>query len=192
MKPVDCLEAEHAPATPSEEILVRQLAMAAWRLRRLYHVEAAAVGMRLFDLSDKIDRAYRGLDPVDRLAFVALDDTQNANPLSRFSVLEARLERSFSRALHQLQRLRALRTAEMKKQTQSETEPPRPTPQVEPLQSQSLGNSPTISPARIVASASRPSRHSRPVSIPPYSGRYPASFRSPLRSCSSAPIRFPR
>src|ERR1700682_348323 len=35
----DSLEAEHHPATPTEEALVVQLAMATWRLRRLYHVE---------------------------------------------------------------------------------------------------------------------------------------------------------
>src|SRR3979411_3511532 len=35
----DSLEAEHDPVTPTEEALVVQLAMATWRLRRLYHVE---------------------------------------------------------------------------------------------------------------------------------------------------------
>src|SRR6202023_530008 len=34
------LEAEHDPASPTEEALVVQLAMATWRLRRLYHQEA--------------------------------------------------------------------------------------------------------------------------------------------------------
>ena len=34
------LEAEHDPVTPTEEALVVQLAMATWRLRRLYHAEA--------------------------------------------------------------------------------------------------------------------------------------------------------
>src|SRR3982074_528124 len=37
---LDSLEAEHAPATPTEEALVVQLAMATWRLRRLYHAQA--------------------------------------------------------------------------------------------------------------------------------------------------------
>jgi hypothetical protein len=31
---------EHDPVTPTEQALVSQLAMAAWRLRRLYHQEA--------------------------------------------------------------------------------------------------------------------------------------------------------
>src|SRR3979490_130084 len=37
---LDSYEAEHEPATPTEEALVLQLAMATWRLRRLYHAEA--------------------------------------------------------------------------------------------------------------------------------------------------------
>src|SRR5712692_8632629 len=45
----DSLEAEHAPATPTEEALVVQLAMATWRLRRLYHQEA---GFYAFELKD--------------------------------------------------------------------------------------------------------------------------------------------
>src|ERR1700683_3849178 len=36
----DSYEAEHEPATPTENALVTQLAMATWRMRRLYHVEA--------------------------------------------------------------------------------------------------------------------------------------------------------
>src|SRR5438270_2235940 len=37
---VESLHREHRPATPTELILVRQLAMAAWRQLRLYRMEA--------------------------------------------------------------------------------------------------------------------------------------------------------
>src|SRR5882672_5928090 len=37
----DSLLAEHQPATPTEEILVRQLAVAAWRQLRFFRMEAA-------------------------------------------------------------------------------------------------------------------------------------------------------
>src|SRR6266702_3107910 len=37
---LNSLEAEHDPASPTEEALVVQLAMATWRLRRLYRQEA--------------------------------------------------------------------------------------------------------------------------------------------------------
>ena len=37
---LDSIQAEHEPATPTEEILVRQIAMAGWRLLRLHRMEA--------------------------------------------------------------------------------------------------------------------------------------------------------
>src|SRR5712691_6929285 len=49
---LDSLEAEHDPVTPTEEALVVQLAMATWRLRRLYHAEA---GFWAFKMKDTVD-----------------------------------------------------------------------------------------------------------------------------------------
>jgi len=121
------LEAEHQPATPSEEILVRQLAMASWRLRRLYHVEAAVFAVRLTDLEEDMEDDYTTkLPDIERLAYVAIDDARRRSVLDNLSRYESRLERSFYKALHELQRLRAQRQSEMKNQTQSEAPPPVP------------------------------------------------------------------
>jgi hypothetical protein len=111
----DSLEAEHHPSTPTEELLVSQLAMASWRLRRLYHMEAGFLCVRLIDLEDTIKAKYHELDPGDRQAIVADRDAQGPNTLANLSRLEARIERSFYRALHELQRLRAQRPAEVEK-----------------------------------------------------------------------------
>ena len=43
----DSLEAEHQPTTPTEETLVAQLAMATWRLRRVYNMEAGFYKVRM-------------------------------------------------------------------------------------------------------------------------------------------------
>src|ERR1700691_2289663 len=43
----DSLEAEHEPATPTEETLVAQLAMATWRMRRLYNMEAGFYNVKM-------------------------------------------------------------------------------------------------------------------------------------------------
>src|ERR1700737_1259965 len=51
---LDSYEAEHQPTPPPEEALVLQLAMATWRLRRLYHAEA---GFYTYKLKDTADRA---------------------------------------------------------------------------------------------------------------------------------------
>ena len=61
---LDSFEAEHEPATPTEETLVMQLAMAAWRLRRLYHAEAGFYAYKLkqqadYALTHKLDDAGR-------------------------------------------------------------------------------------------------------------------------------------
>src|ERR1700716_3726974 len=49
---LDSLEAEHDPVSPTEEALVVQLAMATWRLRRVYHHEA---GFYTFKMKDSVD-----------------------------------------------------------------------------------------------------------------------------------------
>src|SRR5271155_983507 len=46
----DSLEAEYEPQTPTEESLVAQLAMATWRLRRVYNMEAGYFNARLGEL----------------------------------------------------------------------------------------------------------------------------------------------
>src|SRR5258707_8170864 len=65
---LDSLEAEHQPATPTEVILVRQMAMAAWRLQRLFHMEAAHYGVRRVELQDNLEE-YIELTEPDRHAF---------------------------------------------------------------------------------------------------------------------------
>ena len=47
---LDRLDAEHQPATPTEVILVRQMAMASWRLVRLVHMEAGHYRVRRVNL----------------------------------------------------------------------------------------------------------------------------------------------
>src|ERR1700688_2254394 len=48
----ESLEAEHQPTTPTEETLVTQLAMATWRLRRVYNTEAGFYKVGLQDLTN--------------------------------------------------------------------------------------------------------------------------------------------
>src|SRR6266851_9564080 len=64
----DSLEAEHDPVTPTEETLVVQLAMATWRLRRLYHQEA---GFDAFKMKDTVDsRKEPKLNDSERMGYV--------------------------------------------------------------------------------------------------------------------------
>ena len=95
------LEAEHDPATPTEEALVVQLAMATWRLRRLYHQEAGFYTCQLQSLVGM--QKDLNLDDAGRMGHAA---AWSESTLNMFNRQEARLERTFYRALHELQRLR--------------------------------------------------------------------------------------
>jgi len=100
----ESLEAEHQPTTPTEETLVADLAMATWRRRRLYNMEAGYYNVRLKELSVYADS--KKLDDSCRLGMVA---DSNSNTMALIGRQEARLERSYYKALHELQRLRAER-----------------------------------------------------------------------------------
>src|SRR5215467_5169986 len=66
---LDSMQAEHQPSTPTEEALVLQIAMAAWRLRRLHHIEAGYFVIRTVDLNHYI-RNYENLRPGESQAVV--------------------------------------------------------------------------------------------------------------------------
>jgi hypothetical protein len=115
----DSLEAEHDPSTPTEEALVVQLAMATWRLRRLYHQEGGFYSFKMKDTADS--RKSRHLNDSESMGLVA---SWRNNTLNMFNRQEARLERSFYRALHELQRLRKERPANLALVSQTTSEAP--------------------------------------------------------------------
>jgi hypothetical protein len=105
---LDSLEAEHAPTTPTEEALVVQLALATWRLRRLYHQEAGFYVYKTKDTAGYREGSYPGA--AETMGLIA--DWGNRT-LDMFNRQENRLERTFYRALHELQRLRKEREANL-------------------------------------------------------------------------------
>jgi hypothetical protein len=129
---LDSFESEHNPATPTEEALVRQMAMAQWRLLRCYHIESAFFTLRMDDLQMNV-RDAKKLDRFAPLAVVARCDCDSANLLPKLSAMQARLERSFYKALHELERLRAARPQKMENQTQSHDQTPPPNPVPSPI-----------------------------------------------------------
>jgi hypothetical protein len=100
---LDSYEAEHQPATPTEEFLVQQLAMATWRLRRLYHAEASFHKHKLKEIADT--HAGIKLSDTEHLGLV---NGWSKETMATFNRQESRLERTFYRALHELQHLRKL------------------------------------------------------------------------------------
>ncbi len=105
---LESFEAEHDPVTPTEEALVVQLALATWRLRRLYHQEAGFYTCQLQSLKGM--QKDLNLDDAGRMGHAA---AWSETTLGLFSRQEGRLERTFYRALHELQRLRKEREANL-------------------------------------------------------------------------------
>ncbi len=111
-------EAEHDPVTPTEEALVVQLAMATWRLRRLYRQEAGFYTCQLQSLVGM--QKDLNLDDAGRMGHAA---AWSESTLNMFNRQEGRLERSFYRSLHELQRLRKEREANLASVLQATPEP---------------------------------------------------------------------
>jgi hypothetical protein len=105
---LESFEAEHQPTTPTEESLVVQLAMATWRLRRLYHQEAGFYTCQLQSLVGM--QKDLNLDDAGRMGHAA---AWSESTLTLFNRQEGRLERTFYRALHELQRLRKERDSNL-------------------------------------------------------------------------------
>ncbi len=123
---LEALVEEHQPATLTEMILVRQLAIAAWRQLRLFRQEAGFYYNE--GVSCESNDFYQGLDEDSRLAHIASADVASVKTLAYFHRVEVRLERTIRATLEDLGRHRAARLApacliKAAKQTQSQPTP---------------------------------------------------------------------
>jgi hypothetical protein len=100
---LEAYRAEYQPATPSAEFLVRQVAMADWRLLRLHRIEAAFHTIRHKEL-DRSRREELQCDNDARLAFSEWMDAGPKSVLANLHRYEIRLERSAKNARQELDR----------------------------------------------------------------------------------------
>jgi hypothetical protein len=94
------------PDGPLETSLVHQIVMAQWRIARCRTIETGLFKLRFLDHEDDVKQDYDYLTPTTTLGYVF---HKNTDALATFGRYEARIERSFFRALHELQRLQAAR-----------------------------------------------------------------------------------
>jgi len=113
-------EDELKPVGPLQTFLVEQIVMAAWRLARLRTLESGLFQLRLADDAKNIERDYERLSQRARLAYLFLRDVRGPNALATLGRYEARVERSFYRALRELKRLQSAKQSQI---------PPEPQPQ---------------------------------------------------------------
>ena len=104
-------EEECQPVGPIEQVLVEDIVANRWRMNRVRKMEPGFFALRMQILESRIKEDYSALDAHAHLALVFRDDAQDANTLGKMSRYEARFERSFHKALKELQRLQALRAA---------------------------------------------------------------------------------
>ena len=116
-------EDHYQPVGPVEILLVQQMVMASWRLCRVRGMETAALELRFAEHASGINHECRGLSGLHRLASVYLRDVRDANSLTVLARYETRVERSFYRALHELERLRSGPQNNLAKQTQITPDP---------------------------------------------------------------------
>jgi hypothetical protein len=121
----DAFETEYQPVGPTEESLLENLTAAKWRLSRAHKAETGFFLKRSLDLEQE-SQDYRELPTNGRLALIVDLDSAGPDTLAKISRYEARLERSFYKALTELRRTIAQRDpveTPTAKQTQSEDHP---------------------------------------------------------------------
>src|SRR6202023_3054119 len=104
-------EEEHEPVGPTEEVLVEDIVIGRWRLNRIRKMEPGFFALRQEVLKKRVKDDFSTLDAQAHLALIVRDDAQDADTLGKMSRYEGRFERTFYKALKELQRLQALRSA---------------------------------------------------------------------------------
>jgi hypothetical protein len=141
--------AEYDPQTRSEEALVERIALAYFRLGRFTHVEAQFLQREHAEKEVPAWSAHA--QPFDR---VANSYRNNMRPLHNLSLYENRLERSFDRAIRQLQLLQSQRRREA-----AQSAPARP------VASETLSAAPSAPPQPLpeTAAATEPAAGAHPT-----------------------------
>ena len=104
-------EEECQPVGAIEQVLVEDMVTARWRMNRARKMEPGFFALRREVLKESIKEDFAALDPQAQLALIVLDVARDRDTLGKMFPYEARFERSFYKALKELQRLQALRPA---------------------------------------------------------------------------------
>src|SRR5229473_8479442 len=104
-------EEEYKPVGPTEEVLVEDIVVARWRLNRIRKMEPGFFALGLKGRQRVRQEIYSNLDGQAHLADVVSYDASGDDTYGKMSRYEGRFERTFYKALKELQRLQALRAA---------------------------------------------------------------------------------
>src|SRR6202051_2905890 len=150
-------EQEYNPVGPTEEVLIEDMVTARWRLNRLRKMEPGFFALRREVLKEGITE-FSTLEPQAQLALIVLDDARDTDTYGKMSRYEARFERSFYKALKELQRLQALRPAVSDSGNGTVCQAPVPPPPAPPPAAISEQAAPDIDPIMPPAVPSEPEK----------------------------------
>ncbi len=102
------------PANPVEMDLVEAMAVARWRLRRIWAIETSLLGHEIERRAEDMDEEFTDMTADDRLAWVFQKVADNNQSLSLLARYEGNLNRAFDRAFKQLNLLKSQRQNEPK------------------------------------------------------------------------------
>lgn len=99
---------QFAPRNQVEADLVDQLIAARWRLERIRNIEASLLDLELVRQQDEIEQEFETIDADVRMAIAFDSVARKSGTLALLNRYEARLERTYSRALQSLRTLREI------------------------------------------------------------------------------------
>jgi hypothetical protein len=144
----DAFVSEFQPIGPTEESLLENLVAAKWRLGRARKEETGFFVKCAIKLEHD-SQEYRELARNARLAMIVDLDSAGSNTLAKISRYEARLERSFYKALSELRRTQSQREPLEPPNASPVVAEPSPSPQPDPPASASQSEDETCEPSEI-------------------------------------------
>jgi hypothetical protein len=97
------------PVGPIEEVLVEDMVISRWRLSRIRKMEPGFFAKKLHNLKAIREEHYSHLSGYAHLTHVLADDALYQDVYGKMSRYEGRFQRTFFKALKELERLQALR-----------------------------------------------------------------------------------
>src|SRR5262245_60462626 len=113
----------YQPATTVERELVKEIAVARWRLRRIWAMETAMFDLEIDRQRKDVEENFSSIDEATRLALAFTELSDNSRALSNLHRYEARLRRLSERATADLMRIHAERKASEQTEQDERNEP---------------------------------------------------------------------
>jgi hypothetical protein len=102
---LESLQNDYSPANTQEDMLVQQIAEHYWRLIRVRNMETASLEGALKSVAEKFGINPAETDDLVRGSNLAITMSKSEGTFSKLHRYEAAIERSYYRAIHELQKL---------------------------------------------------------------------------------------